>query len=422
MPTTSLDLGAKTNTNLSGTPTGSNLLPGSAPTTGSGVSWNSGTSTATAVSATDLIRWNGSLTSGAFYQVTFNYTMSSGSKIRITNGLSAGQQIVFTSAVLGASGSVTANFTATDVNLAFEADSAVFSGTISSIVVKLVPAMTVATSTGAGGARSNRAMQGLTYFEATPTTVTGTPSVGIANLNWNTSTALQSGINTLAYLATGAVQINGVTLATIATWAQGNRIDCAVHLLYRLIWFRVAGGNWNNNALNDPATLVGGIDFSSMGALGTMAAAVYASATGNVWTLAFSSFAGTAPTGFQSLDTIQYVVANNLDVNYEALPPAGMQFSPIARAMPSPLDRYQRAFSPAGAMTVVSGTTKEAGTLVAGKKVEIYDRITGELLGNTLSDGSGNWSIACLGRPAVRVVGSDPTTYNSVVYDNVVPV
>ncbi len=37
--------------------------------------------------------------------------------------------------------------------------------------------------------------------------------------------------------------------------------DIASHL----IWFRVNGGNWNNNASYDPATATGGISFTSLG-------------------------------------------------------------------------------------------------------------------------------------------------------------
>jgi hypothetical protein len=172
----------------------------------------------------------------------------------------------------------------------------------------------IATSTGAGGARSSRLLQGPTYFEATPTTLTGTPSVGFAASNWTTAVALQSALNSLAYLPSGAVQVNGVTLATITAWAQGSRIDCAINPADHLIWFRVGGGNWNNNVANDPATGVGGIDYSSaLTQLGTLEVAIYASVTGNVWSMAFSaaSFAGVAPAGFSSLDVIQYTIVNN---------------------------------------------------------------------------------------------------------------
>lgn len=282
----------------------------------------------------------------------------------------------------------------------------------------------VATSSGAGGTFTTRPVTGKTYFECTPTTLTGTPSVGIATLNWNTSTDLKSGTNTLAYLATGAVTVNGTTLSTIATWAQGNRIDCAIDPTLMQIWFRVAGGNWNNNVSNNPATGVGGIDYSgSMTSLGTLAAAVYASLTGNVWTAVFSSgsFAGTAPSGFSSLDAVGYTLARNVEVRYEANPVSAQYLGPVARAIPHGQDKYQRAFTPAGAMTQVSGTVQENGSGVSGKTVWLYDRITGDNIGQTVSDGSGNWSMYAVGRPQVLVVCNDPTTYNSQIYDDVTP-
>lgn len=277
----------------------------------------------------------------------------------------------------------------------------------------------VATSSGAGGACSSRMLSGPSYFEGTITTLTGTPSIGIAVGTWGTNVALQSGTGTLGYLATGAVQVNGVTLATIATWAAGNRIDCAIDPANRLIWFRVAGGNWNNNVANNPATGVGGIDFSSM-TEGSLEAAVYASLTGNVWTMAFSaaSWAGAAPAGFASIDAIGYsaVKASSSPQLPGSAPPAAS-----LRAAPLPKDQTDcgKHFSPAGTVTKVSGTVQELGAAVADRRVDVYDRNTGELLGTTKSAGDGSWSVACLGRATVRIVGSDPTTYNSLVYDNV---
>lgn len=420
MAATVLDSNHKTNTTLSGSPIGANLLPASAPNTGAGVAWNAGTGTATATAAADIVRWLNFLKIGKFYQVTLNYTMSSGSKLRIANGATNGVSIAVVSAVLSASGSLTLNFQALDVNMSIEADTAVFSGTVSSISIKEVPPL-VATSTGAGGVYSSKMISGPCYFEATPTTITGAPSVGITLATWNTSTALTAQTGSIGYLATGAVQINGVTVATIATWAAGNRIDCAVDPDARLIWFRVAGGNWNNNAANNPATGVGGIDISSL-IFGSMAAAVYASLTGNVWTTVFSaaSFAGVPPAGFSSIDVSGYATADS--TKYTPAPGAAPAVGTLASEKPTDGSTQGRHFSPAGPVTVVSGTTKESGTVVTGRLVEVFDRNTGDRLGYTVSDGGGNWSIPCLGRPSVRVVGSDPTTFNSQVFDNAVPV
>lgn len=278
----------------------------------------------------------------------------------------------------------------------------------------------VATSSAAGNAASTRNLTGPHYFEAVITTLAGTPAIGLVNHVFTFSTALMGAdTNSLAYKSSGIVVVNGVTLSTIAAYVQGNRVDCAVDLANRFIWFRVAGGNWNNNVANDPATGVGGIDISSMN-LGTMRAAVGASITGTVWTCKFSTaFTGTPPTGFVSLDTIQVTVGRSI------VSDAGLVFTPdfstIIGRTTLAKDQMLRAFSPAGTSTVVSGTTKESGVAVSGKKVYMYDRNTGDLIGCATSDGSGNWSIPAVGRPAVRIDGSDPP-YNSVVYDNVVPV
>jgi hypothetical protein len=258
----------------------------------------------------------------------------------------------------------------------------------------------VGTSSAQAGAGSTRTITGKSYFEAVITTLAGTPSVGLANqsnANYFNSTLLGADTHSLAYRSSGAVVVNAATLATIATFVQGDRIDCAVDVGSRLIWFRVNGGNWNNNAANNPATGVGGIDFSTMN-IATCRAAIGASITGTVWTTKFTApFTGAAPSGFSSLDTMQITVGQSTDQQ-----------------------RSVRSFSPAGTMTTVSGTTKESGVAVSGKKVYMYDRSTGDLIGCATSDGSGNWSINAVGRPAVLIVGSDPA-FNSVVYDNVVP-
>jgi hypothetical protein len=283
-----------------------------------------------------------------------------------------------------------------------------------------------ATSTAAGVAQTARVLQGKTYMEFTATAVTGTPSCGLlgsAAFN-STTTDLQASTFGLAYLASGAVRVNNVTLQTIAAWAATNRIGMAVDPLNRLVWFRVNGGNWNNNALNNPATGVGGIDFTAaMTNGGTLVPAVYASLTGTVWDIATETavFVDAAPAGFSDLAAVQYTRADSVAPGPVAPLTTGLPTYGF-RGTPLPLEQGGKFFTPGGPVTVVSGVTQEAGVAVAGRKVEIYDRQTGELLGSTRSDALGNWSIPALGRPAVRIVGSDPTTYNSVVYDNVVPV
>lgn len=413
----------KTNQTLTGTAFGANLLPGSAPATGAGVSWNGGTGTAIATAATDVVRWLSFLTIGKLYQVTVNYTMSAGSKLRVTNGATNGVSIVAVSAVLGASGSITFNFFATDVNMSIEADTAVFTGTVSAIVVKEALA-NVATSTAAGGAHADRAISGLTYFSAVITTLTGTPQIGICDVASAVGTALGSTLTSVGYLSTGAVQLNGVTIATIAAYVATNRIDCAVDWGARMIWFRVNNGNWNNNVANNPATGVGGIDISTAINLGTATPAIYASLSGTVWTMEFSTpFTNAAPASFVTVDTIQYTVANWTTDPRGYFVPTGTPPAAVLKAYQLPNDEstFGKHYN-GSTITRVSGTIMEVSVTIGGKRVDVYDRVTGELLGTTYSAVDGTWSVACLGRPSVRVVADDPTTYNSLVYDNVLPV
>lgn len=282
----------------------------------------------------------------------------------------------------------------------------------------------VATSTAAGGAHADRPLSGPTYFSAVITTLTGTPQIGICPVDSAVGTALGSTTASIGYLSTGVVQYNGTTLATIATYAAGNRIDCAVHWGYRLIWFRVNGGNWNNNVANDPATLTGGIDISGVASPNVMVPAIYASASGTVWTMEFSTpFTNAAPSGFVTVDTVQYVTANwTTDPRLYPIPsgnPASGTF--IASILPNDELTFGKHYN-GTTYTKVSGTVMEVGVTIAGKRVDVYDRVTGELLGTDYSASDGTWAVYCLGRPNVRVVADDPTSYNSLVYDNVIPV
>jgi hypothetical protein len=53
-------------------------------------------------------------------------------------------------------------------------------------------------------------------------------------------------------------------VAKIQGWKEGDMLSFAVDLGAKRIWFRTNGGNWNNDAANDPATNKGGIDISTL--------------------------------------------------------------------------------------------------------------------------------------------------------------
>lgn len=71
----------------------------------------------------------------------------------------------------------------------------------------------------------------------------------------------------VGYAANGTVNISeyGTTtfvLTTLDGWAAAARVAFALDLDAALFWIRTGAGNWNNNASNNPATGVGGLDLS----------------------------------------------------------------------------------------------------------------------------------------------------------------
>lgn len=77
--------------------------------------------------------------------------------------------------------------------------------------------------------------------------------------------------------------------------------------------------------------------------------------------------------------------------------------------------------SPAGALKQVGGQARVEGVLTPDRVVRIYDHATGELLYETKSDGSGNWSCPSLNAAKIMAVAVGDDTYNAQVYDMVVP-
>lgn len=265
---------------------------------------------------------------------------------------------------------------------------------------------------------ANRTLTGKSYFEITATTLPNVMSIGICNrlFSFSSGTLLGANANGCGYRSGGTVVINGSTVSTIATYTGGNVIRVAVDPASFLIWFAVGAGNWNNNAANDPATGVGGIDFSTM-TLGTLRPAGGATFTTNhVLTAAFSSggWSFSAPSGYSSVDTtnatgVAPVLASNASARQD---PFSGTLQYVAAMTPG--------YGPGGAKTI-SGTVTEAGVAVA-KKVRLYDHATGQFLGEATSDaGTGVYSIPALGRTKVVAVAFDDPTYQALVYDNLVP-
>lgn len=79
------------------------------------------------------------------------------------------------------------------------------------------------------------------------------------------------------------------------------------------------------------------------------------------------------------------------------------------------------AMRSAGTATTVSGTVSVLGTATAGIIVVAYDKLSRAPIGQAVSNGSGNYSINCGGFTNVYVCAFDPTSYQMIGYDEVIP-
>jgi hypothetical protein len=273
------------------------------------------------------------------------------------------------------------------------------------------------------GVFATRALSGPSYWQVTATTIASTMSIGIANRSWNNANSLLVGndANSLGWLNNGTVRQNNATLATIATYVQGDVVEVAVNPQARLFWGRVNGGNWNNDVIanQNPVGNVGGIDFSGM-AFGTLLPAFAASTTTGAGTAVFTSgFAHTAPTGYLSVDTSAAVSIAAEITGSGATHDGPARQDPVSIA--NQRTPWLGGYGSLSGSLNIAGNMKEAGVAVSGRRVLLFDRASGEKVGEVLTDGSGNFTMPALGRAKTIVVALDGTTYNAQVFDNVVP-
>lgn len=143
--------------------------------------------------------------------------------------------------------------------------------------------------------------EGRFYMEFTATLLNANgDSCGVAAFQATTANLVSNGSNSAIVYRSGNIWSDSAQRGAIGVIANGDRVDVAVDMDARLIWFRKNGGDWNGVLGNDPAAGVGGIAFAydvispavSLGGTG--------GANGSSWSANFGStpFAGTAPEGF----------------------------------------------------------------------------------------------------------------------------
>jgi hypothetical protein len=272
---------------------------------------------------------------------------------------------------------------------------------------------------------------GALYFEMRCRAKAGTPGVGLINMAYSFGVlALGTTVNSISYNSDGTVKINNVTLATISAWTTGDVVCVAFHPGLKLIWFRVNNGSWNNDGSANPATFVNGIDTSTFSA-DRPAPAVGFSVGGTSMEaqLATADFDYSVPSGYSSVEeTVVTVAWRGEDPAYAYADPAsfptdyGDHFAVADLAS----DNWSRTVAfPAGPVKTIAGEVREDDVGVEGRLVRLYNRSTGELVGEFRSNGSGDFVIPAAD-PTARhfVVAFDDDIspdYNAKIYDNVIP-
>jgi hypothetical protein len=122
----------------------------------------------------------------------------------------------------------------------------------------------------AGGAVNQRYRSGGKFLVATTmssiNTGGGTASSVCLGTVVSSYSSEGSSTESIAYLPSGVVKLNGSTVVTIMGYASGDVIYQAIDLDNQKIWYSKNGGNWNNDILanQNPATNTGGISLSTL--------------------------------------------------------------------------------------------------------------------------------------------------------------
>jgi hypothetical protein len=170
--------------------------------------------------------------------------------------------------------------------------------------------LTLTVSSGEGSALSTTSLStGKVYFEVTwntPGSGSADTAVGIANSSFRTAKepGYDDGGNAIGALNNNEIAINSSSKGNWSIVSANDVTAFAVDLGNTLFWAKdiTESGNWNANGSANPATGVGGITFSSLGA-GPFFVAIgaFPSGTGQL-TVNFgaTSFTGTVPSGFSA--------------------------------------------------------------------------------------------------------------------------
>lgn len=300
-----------------------------------------------------------------------------------------------------------------------------------SIIVALTkggtPGLAVVSNAISAASEGTRWAVGPLYFEMTVNALSGLVDIGLCNpeSGFGAST-IGDTLTSLGYRNTGIVRLNNATIATIANFVQGDTVRVAYHSGAGLIWFAVNGGSWNNNGLANPETFTGGIDVSTFRGSAAFPACGFSVGGASVSAVfADADFAYTVPTGFYSVEEV-VVTVGNTQIQGIADLLVGDQPTDWFGQTVLPEDNHSRAVSfPAGPVKLIAGEVQEEGVGVEGRLVRMYNRRTGEFVGEARTNATGDFIIPAQdpNLPHFVVAFDDDVSpdYNAKVYDNVLP-
>lgn len=279
----------------------------------------------------------------------------------------------------------------------------------------------------------SRFISGPTYFEVKVDALVGVMGIGIAAGDFNYNNQMGTDRQAFMYQSNGQVRIANATLTTIANYTAGDRVDVAFHPGAKLVWFRVNGGSWNNDGTANPATLVGGISLNDAERntgnaywpnMSFPACSFSTLGGGFTGTFKAADFLGTPPAGYNSIEeTVVGPVRNSDPMGIVPMGEVGDRPTDWFCQADLPEDNHSSAISfPAGPVKTIAGEVQESGVGVEGRLVRLYNKRTGDFVGEARTNATGDFVIPAQDPTLPHfVVAFDDPEYNAKVYDNVIP-
>lgn len=162
--------------------------------------------------------------------------------------------------------------------------------------------LTITSSSGISGARSISSYStGKFYAEfsiGASNASAYSREIGIANSTASLTAAGGDANSAVLFMGDPLLYINSGSTTTGLTYTNNDLVSMAVDLTNNRIWYRLNGGNWNNNVSNDPATNIGGVAIATPTRPVFVVVKVATSGAALTANFGATAYSFTAPSGF----------------------------------------------------------------------------------------------------------------------------